>query len=98
MGALLELLRAHAGKSVSIGVLAGIFAVGMFVVQWGDSHYTLAADTAQVQQTINNHMVTELEDNIFIITMKQNGATEAQIEAALKEKYEKRLEALRRDK
>jgi hypothetical protein len=95
MSGIKEVLTKHAGKSISFGTLAVALVIAQAIIQYGDTRWCLADDADQVENTIEQHIETELEDNIMIINMKQAGSTQAQIDAALKSKYEARLKALR---
>lgn len=97
-GAVIDVLKKHAGKSISIGTIVLLIVFGQAMIQYGDTRWTLAAEAQQDRQTVQTHIETELEDNIMIINMKQAGSTQAQIDAALKAKYEARLRALRNKK
>jgi len=95
LATVMEILKNNQGKSISIGMLALIIMVWQGLVQFGDSRWSLAADTKQIQQQINDQQIDDLEDRLMVINMKRAGATQEQIDAALKEKYEARLNAIR---
>ena len=90
-----EILTKHAGKSISLGTLAVALVIAQTIVQYGDTRWSMAAETQQTQQVMESHIEDGLEDSIMIINMKQAGATQAQIDAALLKTYEARLQAMR---
>ena len=92
---MIDVIKKNVKTSISIASVTSLIAFGGAMMQIADYRYALASDARQVQSTINSHMEQELEDSIMIINMKQNGATQAQIDAALKSKYEARLRAMR---
>jgi len=96
MNLLLEILKAHPGKSISISTLTFILVLGAAAIKAGDERYMQYKAGEQIQMTLQQHQVQELETQIFILSLKEKGATQEQIDAALKERYERMLDDLKR--
>jgi hypothetical protein len=94
---LIALLKENAGKSVSVGVIVSLVMLGLGAKELLDERYALASEQEQVQRSINDYKRDQIEDQLLIWKMKEEGASEEAINAALKEKYLRRLERLNKE-
>jgi len=98
MSLILELFKNSPVKSISITTLLFLAIFGVSIVKAFDYRYMQLAAGEQIQQTLDHDKRERLELEIFILKLKAEGATQEQIDAALKERYEKMLEDLKSGK
>ena len=90
-------IKDNVKTTVSISAVAAALTLYTGVTQLLDQRYASAGNVEQVQQTIDSHLKNDLEDKVFIITMKEQEGTATNVDKAMKERYLRRLQEMKND-
>lgn len=94
MKALIDLLKTCGIKQISINALILIvFAIGI-IAYAGDNRYMLKEEGQQIQQ----YQMDELDDKLFVMKMRKQGRTQAEIDELMQDRWQKRFDAMEKAK
>ena len=87
---IIKLLKDCGIKSVSIGAIIGFIGCVAVVFAGGDYRYMQKSEGQRIQLT----QQYEIEDRLLVMDLREQGMSQAQIDAILKKRWEARLEAM----
>ena len=96
IAAIISFLKDNVKKSVSFGAIAGILMVGTGVVEWMNTRYLLADEGKKINYNLLKHEASELDSKIFVIDLLENRGQATDVDLAMKEKYQRRLDELQK--
>ena len=88
--AFLNFLKTCGLKQISINALILVVVSVVLIAYAGDNRYMMKEEGQQIQQ----YQMDELDDRLFALKLKEQGMTQEQIDAAMKERWEKRYQAM----
>ena len=94
--ALISFAKDNVKKTISFGAIAGILVVGTGVIEWMDAHYLLADEGKKINYNLLKHEASELDNKIFVIDLLENRGQATDVDLAMREKYQRRLEELQK--
>lgn len=90
MKLILEFLKTCGIKQLSINAIILIILSIVIIAYAGDNRYMLKEEGQQIQQ----YQMDELDDKLFVMKMRKQGRTQAEIDELMQDRWQKRFDAM----